>query len=234
MAKSKQKTEVTKEESIQVNEIEINKTEPVDNTEKTAEIETTVEKKTTKKIDSPFDNELWDKISGISEEQYNFISIKVKDLNPKFCLEAGFGSGCASFAVLNSSSSVEKYLALDIKLDEKLANKFSDKYKSFSVKKASSTNTNTFIDSEFPVGIDLFIVDIDANYESILLTLNSSVKWVNNGGIIIVNGWGVWPDVDAACNDFLFRNRMMVRKGESSNGLLTITVNRGLFRSPTS
>ena len=229
MAK-KSKAEVKPEIEPQINE-----------TETTPEIQQPVEvikeespkTKVSKKSDSPFDSDLWDKNSGISEEQYHFISKLVKNQNPKFCLEVGFGSGSSAYAVLNSTDSIEKYLTIDTKLNTEKADKFSKKYSSFNSKQTSSANVQNFIADEFTIGVDLFLVDLDSNFETILQVLTSNLKWINNGALIIVNGLSS-NEIEAACNEFQFKNRQMVQKSVSESGLITFTVNRGLFRAPTS
>ena len=227
MAK-KSKAEVKPEIEPQINETET--TPEVEETVEVVKEETPVKEKATKKSESPFDNPLWNKDSGISEEQYKTISRITKEINPSCCLAVGFNSN-STFAVLESGTKIDKFLTLDTKLNDELASKFSKNYKNFKAMSANSNNFETIL-SEFNSGIQFLLIDVGSNRYECSQALSNS-RFLNDGGVILVVNYGQ-SDISDVCNQFLQKSRHLIGRWSTENNLMIMNVRHTISRNPTS
>jgi uncharacterized protein YeeX (DUF496 family) len=226
MAK-KSKTEVKPELEPQINEVETTNTSeettPVE--EEVVSNQEVVEPtpKTTKKSKTSQVNEFSLENSGLSKEHCEIISQLVKSSKPRFCLEVGFSNTSPSLVVLNSEKSIQKYISTN-------SNKnISSEFSCFSVNDSGSQN---LISQELSQGIDLLIFNVDSSYSS-LSGIDQYSKWIHNGGNIVIFVKES-PDWNSILDDYLLKNKQILRKSQSISGLQIISVNRGLFRAPTS
>ena len=177
--------------------------------------------------------EYWCDKGHFNLHQAEFFKVLVKKHNPKYVLETGFCTGRSASAVLNNADSLVKMISIDINFDyikpegrqykELLTKNFSE----FSTIENSSKNiiNNTFMKTEFPNGIDWFTVDGDHSYNGCLHDLESVYKYMNIGGIIIIddyksgppNGCSI-PAVTKACDNFHKKHPEFLKKEWSNKG----------------
>ena len=160
-------------------------------------------------------SEYWCSEGHFNEDQYFYFKELVNKYNPKYILEIGFCTGRSAFSLLNNSTSIIKFISIDIDFDfmkpdgRIMRDKFTNHYKNFkSIECASQKILNdNFMNNEYSNGIDWVTVDGDHSYNGCLTDLEN--KYVNNNGIIIVddyksglpNGCSI-PSVTKACDDF--------------------------------
>ena len=176
------------------------------------------------------DNKLWAQRGHFNKDQFHFVYNLVLDLKPAYALETGFCTGRSSYTVLEAGkNSINKMISVDINLDyNPLGREYKDKlelhYKDngFKVIEACSHETlsHTFFESEFPEGVDFFMVDGDHSYEGCVKDISLALPYIKNGGIIIVDDYRSGPpngcvikNVNQAC-DFISSTQQSLSKQE--------------------
>jgi len=157
----------------------------------------------------------------------------VKQHNPKYVLETGFCTGRSAYSILKNAESLQKMMSIDINFDyikpegRTYRKLLTDAFPIFFTIEGSSSNllNELFIKKEFPEGIDWFTVDGDHTYKGCLNDLEQVYKYMNKGGIIIVddyksgppNGHSI-PDVTNACDSFHTNHPEIIKEEWYKNG----------------
>ena len=100
-------------------------------------------------------------------------------------------------------------------------------FSQFSTIEKSSKNVlnKEFMEVEFPNGIDWFTVDGDHSYEGCLNDLELVYKYMNKGGIIIIDDYKSGPpngckivSVTKACDDFHIKHPEFIKEEWNNKG----------------
>ncbi|NES92530.1 class I SAM-dependent methyltransferase, partial [Okeania sp. SIO2B9] len=152
-------------------------------------------------------------------DQAIFISNLCKIVQPKYVLETGFATG-RSAAVVLSSCSPKTFISLDKNLDyitpfgREMAAILMGKFKDYQIIEGDSNEllNPEFYQTNYSSGLDWFTVDGDHSYQGCLHDLESSLRFLNPQGIVIVDDYksgppkGVrCPSVNKAVRDFCSR-----------------------------
>jgi predicted O-methyltransferase YrrM len=166
-----------------------------------------------------------------NEDQALFVSDLVEKQGPEYCLETGFCTGRSALSVLLSTSTIKKFISIDIDFGGFVTCHAGRKYKSliesefprFKGVQGSSDDIlqELFFTSEYPSGIDWFMVDGDHSYNGCFTDIERAIPYMNDGGIIIIddynsgppNGW-VNSTVAKACDDILIKHKSKLSKSE--------------------
>ena len=168
-----------------------------------------------------------------NKDQAEFFSKLIKEHNPKYVLETGFCTGRSASVILENSKELEKMISIDINFDymrpegRQVRKILTDVFKNFHTIEASSRIilNDTFFKQEYPKGIDWFTVDGDHSYNGCLMDMEAAYKYINKGGIIIVddyksghpNGCSI-PAVTKACDEFAKRHPNIRRNVWNNKG----------------
>jgi len=150
-------------------------------------------------------------------DQANYIQELVVQVDPKFVLETGFCTGRSTYSVLKNAKSLEKMVSIDINFDyikpdgKRMRDLLTIGFPKLSTIEKSSRDVlnEEFMRTQFPSGIDWATVDGDHSYGGCLFDLEAIYRYVNKGGIMIIddyeagppNGTSI-PDVTKACDEF--------------------------------
>ena len=174
------------------------------------------------------ESKFWCKRGHFNLDQANYVSELVKKFDPKFALETGFCTGRSTFTVLNSSKNLKKMISIDINFDyirpegRQMQSLLTSNFPVLTTIESCSRKiiNEDFIKNNFPNGIDWFTIDGDHSYNGCLFDLESIYKYMNKGGIMIIddyksgppNGCDI-PQVTKACDDF-YKNNPELTKDE--------------------
>lgn len=167
-------------------------------------------------------NEFWCKKGHFNLDQANFFKEMVLKNKPKYVLETGFCTGRSASSILTNTNTIKKMISIDINFDtikpesRIYKNLLENNFLNFHTIENNSRHVlnDSFLNKEFPNGIDWFTVDGDHSYAGCLFDLRSVVNHINTNGIIIIddyksgppNGCTI-PEVTKACDDFYNENK---------------------------
>ncbi|RQH40797.1 hypothetical protein D5R40_16340 [Okeania hirsuta] len=170
-------------------------------------------------LEGLLNSKLWCKKGHLNPDQAIFISNLCKIVQPKYVLETGFATG-RSAAVVLSSCSPKTFISLDKNLDyitpfgREMAAILMGKFKDYQIIEGDSNEllNPEFYQTNYSSGLDWFTVDGDHSYQGCLHDLESSLRFLNPQGIVIVDDYksgppkGVrCPSVNKAVRDFCSR-----------------------------
>jgi predicted O-methyltransferase YrrM len=153
--------------------------------------------------------------------------------NPKYVLETGFCTGRSASSILNNAPSLTKMISIDINFDyikpegSQYRKILTEQFSNFFTIEGSSHKilNKEFIEKEFPNGIDWFTVDGDHSYNGCLNDLENVYKYMNKGGIIIVDDYKSGPPngcnivaVTNACDHFHKKHPEIVKEEWNKSG----------------